>query len=85
MTRAHEPLTEAVLTEGFFAPEETRRGPDLTPRQQKIVERWHGYPALRSSRARERSRAPAARGPPRKLPFPTLSLYYLTSFYLYSF
>ncbi len=41
------------LTEGFFAPGEARSGPDLSPAQQEVVDRWRGYPALRSSRAVE--------------------------------
>lgn len=41
----------AELTEGFFAPEEAAAMPDLPEAMRKVVERWRGYPALRSDRA----------------------------------
>jgi glutamate-ammonia-ligase adenylyltransferase len=41
----------AELTEGFFAPGETRAAPAMTPEVREVVERWRSYPALRSERA----------------------------------
>ncbi len=41
------------LTEGFFAPDAARPAPDITDATRAVIERWHGYPALRSSRAVE--------------------------------
>ncbi len=41
------------LTEGFFAPDAARPAPEMSPETRAIVERWHGYPALRSARAEE--------------------------------
>ncbi|MDF0599496.1 glutamine-synthetase adenylyltransferase [Psychromarinibacter sp. C21-152] len=40
-------------TEGFFAPGETSDEPDIGEETQAVIDRWHSYPALRSSRARE--------------------------------
>ena len=42
----------AAATEGFFAPDPPQRDqlPDLTPDQRAIIDRWTGYPALRSPR-----------------------------------
>lgn len=42
-----------ALTEGFFAPGQVQDGPALSPAAQAMVDSWKGYPALRSSRARE--------------------------------
>jgi len=42
-----------ALTEGFFTPEVTAKGPDLTAKAREIVKGWQGYPALRSDRARQ--------------------------------
>ncbi len=41
-----------TLTEGFFAPAEAAPAPILSATAKAIVERWEGYPALRSDRAR---------------------------------
>ncbi len=41
-----------ALTEGFFAPAQVEKGPDLSARAAGIVDRWWHYPALRSERAR---------------------------------
>jgi glutamate-ammonia-ligase adenylyltransferase len=41
----------AELTEGFFAPEAAEEMPDLPDGMRAVVERWRGYPALRSDRA----------------------------------
>ena len=41
-----------ALTEGFFAPGQVEKAPDLSARAAGIVERWWHYPALRSDRAR---------------------------------
>ncbi|WP_136682870.1 bifunctional [glutamine synthetase] adenylyltransferase/[glutamine synthetase]-adenylyl-L-tyrosine phosphorylase [Falsirhodobacter xinxiangensis] len=41
----------AELTEGFFAPPEVEKAPELTERQSSIVDGWAAYPALRSDRA----------------------------------
>lgn len=41
----------AALTEGFFAPGESRSGPDMTDEMRQIVDGWRSYPALRSERA----------------------------------
>ncbi|MCX7645826.1 MAG: glutamine-synthetase adenylyltransferase [Rhodobacteraceae bacterium] len=41
----------AELTEGFFTPEAAREMPDLPPAMRAVVDRWRGYPALRSERA----------------------------------
>ncbi|MDH2326287.1 glutamine-synthetase adenylyltransferase [Cereibacter sp. SYSU M97828] len=41
----------AELTEGFFAPSEVEKAPDLTERQSSIVDGWATYAALRSDRA----------------------------------
>ncbi|WP_343082080.1 glutamine-synthetase adenylyltransferase [Ostreiculturibacter nitratireducens] len=43
----------AELTEGFFAPGETRARPEMSAAAREIVEGWRGYPALRSARAVE--------------------------------
>ncbi|MEX5726715.1 glutamate-ammonia-ligase adenylyltransferase [Rhodovulum iodosum] len=45
----------AALTEGFFAPGTPRKdeAPELPDSAACIVERWAGYPCLRSARARE--------------------------------
>jgi glutamate-ammonia-ligase adenylyltransferase len=40
----------AALTEGFFAPGESRSGPDMTDEMRQIVDGWRSYPALRSER-----------------------------------
>ncbi|WP_108501074.1 glutamine-synthetase adenylyltransferase [Paracoccus indicus] len=46
LARVHE------LTEEFFAPDEVKaKRPDLSPESQAIIDRWQGYPALRSDRA----------------------------------
>ncbi len=47
LRRVHE------LTEGFFAPEAAAPVPELPDAQRAIVDRWRGYPALRSARAQE--------------------------------
>ena len=41
----------AELTEGFFAPGETRSGPELSAGMRAQVDGWRSYPALRSERA----------------------------------
>ncbi|MFZ1661570.1 MAG: glutamine-synthetase adenylyltransferase [Paracoccaceae bacterium] len=41
----------AELTEGFFAPGESRSGPEMTTEIREIVDGWRSYPALRSERA----------------------------------
>ena len=42
------------LTEGFFAPGQSRRdAPDLPDAAREIAEGWRSYPCLRSARARE--------------------------------
>lgn len=41
----------AELTEGFFAPGESRSGPEMTAEVRQIVDGWRSYPALRSERA----------------------------------
>lgn len=46
LARVHE------LTEEFFAPEEIKaERPQMSPESQAIIDRWQGYPALRSDRA----------------------------------
>ena len=46
LARVHE------LTEEFFAPDEIKaERPQLSPESQAIIDRWQGYPALRSDRA----------------------------------
>ncbi len=42
-----------TLTSDFFAPGEAADRPELSPEAQVIIERWRGYPALRSARARQ--------------------------------
>ena len=42
-----------ALTGDFFAPGESRARPALSPEAEAMVERWRGYPALRSARGRE--------------------------------
>ena len=47
-------LQVAELTEGFFAPDATVTDePELSDAAQELIARWHGYPALRSSRGKE--------------------------------
>jgi glutamate-ammonia-ligase adenylyltransferase len=41
----------ADLTEGFFAPGETRTGPEMDAETRAVVDGWRAYPALRSERA----------------------------------
>ncbi len=41
----------AELTESFFAPGETRSGPELSAEMRSLVEGWRAYPAFRSDRA----------------------------------
>ncbi|WP_072295271.1 glutamine-synthetase adenylyltransferase [Paracoccus sp. SM22M-07] len=46
LARVHE------LTEEFFAPDEIKaERPQMSPESQAIIDRWQGYPALRSDRA----------------------------------
>ncbi|MEO1909980.1 MAG: glutamine-synthetase adenylyltransferase [Paracoccus sp. (in: a-proteobacteria)] len=46
LARVHE------LTEEFFAPDEIKaERPQMSPESQTIIDRWQGYPALRSDRA----------------------------------
>ncbi|HMO09770.1 MAG TPA: glutamine-synthetase adenylyltransferase [Paracoccaceae bacterium] len=40
------------LTGAFFSPGETAEGPALSEAAKEVVDRWKGYPALRSDRAR---------------------------------
>lgn len=47
LERVHE------LTESFFAPGEEADRPEMSPAAQEIIDRWPGYPALRSARAQE--------------------------------
>ncbi|MFC3569971.1 [protein-PII] uridylyltransferase family protein [Paracoccus simplex] len=42
-----------ALTGDFFAPGERRARPQLSSEAEAMVERWRGYPALRSARGRE--------------------------------
>jgi glutamate-ammonia-ligase adenylyltransferase len=41
------------LTESFFAPGEASERPELSDEAHTIIERWQGYPALRSTRAQQ--------------------------------
>ncbi len=43
----------SALTQAFFAPDSTAKRSGPPERFRETVERWHGYPALRSSRAVE--------------------------------
>ncbi|MFV0382658.1 putative nucleotidyltransferase substrate binding domain-containing protein [Paracoccus sp. (in: a-proteobacteria)] len=47
LERVHE------LTESFFAPGEHADLPEMSDEARAIIDRWRGYPALRSSRARQ--------------------------------
>lgn len=41
------------FTEEFFAPAREAAGPGATPEMRDTIDRWSGYPALRSARAQE--------------------------------
>ncbi|TKW67596.1 MAG: glutamine-synthetase adenylyltransferase [Paracoccus denitrificans] len=41
------------LTDDFFAPSDTAPLPDLSDQARAIIDRWDGYPALRSARAQQ--------------------------------
>ncbi|SPH18071.1 Bifunctional glutamine synthetase adenylyltransferase/adenylyl-removing enzyme [Defluviimonas aquaemixtae] len=41
----------AELTEGFFAPGEAGKGPEISDEMREVVEGWRAYPSLRSGRA----------------------------------
>ncbi|WCR11726.1 bifunctional [glutamine synthetase] adenylyltransferase/[glutamine synthetase]-adenylyl-L-tyrosine phosphorylase [Paracoccus stylophorae] len=47
LERVHE------LTESFFAPGEVAERPQLSDESRAIIDRWQGYPALRSARAQQ--------------------------------
>lgn len=42
-----------ALTESFFAPGEVAERPEISEESCAIIERWQGYPALRSARAQQ--------------------------------